>query len=190
MSESIGGVIKALRESRKLSKARLARESGISDAYLVQIEKGDRTPSAAVLRHIARALRIAPHRLLIPGGHYDADLLAKAESHTRIKIEFIESERGEPLDEDGRDRLLHASLDELERSAAQTEAFENADPEELQRFMDRMTDPDSMSSDEYWNLEWEADTPWAPEGWADLSDRDRSIVQQLITRLAQLQPKG
>lgn len=49
-----GSVIRAMRADRKVSQCGLAREIGISAAYLSQIENGRRMPSQAVLGRIAR----------------------------------------------------------------------------------------------------------------------------------------
>ena len=45
VSGEIGGLIEEMRRSRKLTKAELARRSGISEFYLYQLLKGSRKPS-------------------------------------------------------------------------------------------------------------------------------------------------
>lgn len=187
MADTIAQTIKRFREERKLSKARLARESGISDAYLVQIEKGDRTPSDAVLVNLARALRIAPHHLFIPAGLYHPDRVARAREVADSWIAHEETESGTTLDDDARDRLLDRAFDYLDREDAIDEHMrrEGTDREEEERNFMREEFPLKLSAEEYWG--WDKRTAWAPEGWNDLSARDRHLVQQLITRLVQLQ---
>ncbi len=64
----IGGYIREQRESSKLSLRRLAQESGISNPYLSQIERGLRKPSAEILQQIAKALRISAEQLYVQAG--------------------------------------------------------------------------------------------------------------------------
>lgn len=60
MGEHVGSVLKKLREERGLSKSRLSREAAVSNAYVVQIEKGQRSPSEEILYRFARAQSPAP----------------------------------------------------------------------------------------------------------------------------------
>ena len=64
----IGKLITGYRDSRNLTKAELARRSGVSAPYLTQIEAGHRAPSETVLRQIAGALKIRNIDLLEPAG--------------------------------------------------------------------------------------------------------------------------
>jgi transcriptional regulator with XRE-family HTH domain len=64
----IGDYIREQRESSKLSLRRLAQESGISNPYLSQIERGLRKPSAEILQQIAKALRISAEQLYVQAG--------------------------------------------------------------------------------------------------------------------------
>jgi len=52
-----------------MTKAELARRSGVSAPYLTQIEANDRTPSKEVLIRIAGALGIENFKLLEPAGY-------------------------------------------------------------------------------------------------------------------------
>lgn len=171
--------IKKLREERKLSKSRLAREAGFSDAYLVQIEKGQRNPSGSVLRSIAKALRVPPHVLLLPTGHYDEETLTLArEMVTRIQ-EREEAERGRALTSEELDRLLAVQLESLDLShqIAETDAEEELEYR-------RQHDPLSLSPEQFW--QWNESQAWAPEHWNTLTQRDRNLVQELINRLVEL----
>jgi transcriptional regulator with XRE-family HTH domain len=64
----IGEYIREQRESSRLSLRRLAEESGISNPYLSQIERGLRKPSAEILQQIAKALRISAEQLYVQAG--------------------------------------------------------------------------------------------------------------------------
>lgn len=180
MQEHIGLTIKRLREERKLSKARLAREAGFSDAYLVQIEKGDRTPSESVLRSLAKALRVPPHTLLLPTGYYsDKDLALAREMVARVQ-EHEEAERGRVLTPEELDRLLALQLDSL--SPSRNMSDEDYEAEELH--YRRLYKPLSLSPEEFW--QWNKSQAWAPEHWNTLTERDRRLVQELINRLVEL----
>ncbi|GEM_PF-39171 len=54
---------KQVRESKGLDVAMVAREIGISPAYLQQFESGERVPSEPILRNIARALDVDVNEL-------------------------------------------------------------------------------------------------------------------------------
>jgi transcriptional regulator with XRE-family HTH domain len=189
MAEHIGLTIKELREGRKLSKARLAREAGFSDAYLVQIEKGDRTPSTSVLLSIAKALRVPPHQLLLQAGYYTDAETETARTRAEHEIARIEAERNGPLLQEERDRLYAVEYDRIGLERSQEEYY--ADPaawQETETAFMRENDPLALTSDEFW--QWDKAASWAPEHWNDLSDRDRRLVQQLINRLIELGEKA
>jgi len=60
--------LKALREHRGLTQARLARAAGTSSVYISQIERGEREAGRALIRKLAKALKVDPE-LLASGGH-------------------------------------------------------------------------------------------------------------------------
>lgn len=55
----LGGIIREQREQARISLRQLARQAGVSNPYLSQIERGLRTPSAQVLQRIADALSVS-----------------------------------------------------------------------------------------------------------------------------------
>ena len=59
--------IKALREHRGLTQVRLARAAGTSAVYISQIERGEREAGRALVRKLAKALKVDPE-LLASGG--------------------------------------------------------------------------------------------------------------------------
>ncbi len=64
----LGEFIRDQRLSSRLSLRRLSDLAGISNPYLSQIERGLRKPSAEILQHIAKALRIQAETLYIRAG--------------------------------------------------------------------------------------------------------------------------
>jgi len=64
----LGEFIRDQRLSSRLSLRRLSDLAGISNPYLSQIERGLRKPSAEILQHIARALRIQAETLYVRAG--------------------------------------------------------------------------------------------------------------------------
>jgi len=67
----VGDYIREQREAAALSVRRLAADSGVSNPYLSQIERGLRKPSAEVLNQIAKALRISAEQLYVRAGLLD-----------------------------------------------------------------------------------------------------------------------
>jgi transcriptional regulator with XRE-family HTH domain len=61
---SLGARIAALRDEKTLSQSALARLVGTSQSAISQIESGERNPSYATIREIARALEITPAHLV------------------------------------------------------------------------------------------------------------------------------
>ena len=68
--------IKGLRENAKISLRQLAQQAGVSNAYISQIERGLRKPSAEVLANIAGALRVST-----PAMYLRAGLLGDGDTH-------------------------------------------------------------------------------------------------------------
>ena len=70
---SLGDYLKEQRTSAQLSLRQLAEQTGVSNPYLSQIERGLRRPSAEVLQQIAKALRISAEQLYIRAGIVSPD---------------------------------------------------------------------------------------------------------------------
>lgn len=66
--EGLGDYLREQRTSAQLSLRQLAEQTGVSNPYLSQIERGLRRPSAEVLQQIAKALRISAEQLYIRAG--------------------------------------------------------------------------------------------------------------------------
>jgi transcriptional regulator with XRE-family HTH domain len=70
---SLGEFIAGQRRAAQLSLRQLAEQTGISNPYLSQIERGLRKPSAEVLQQLAKALRVSAETLYIRAGILDPD---------------------------------------------------------------------------------------------------------------------
>jgi transcriptional regulator with XRE-family HTH domain len=64
----LGEFIREQRRVGQLSLRKLSEQSGISNPYLSQIERGLRRPSAEILQQIARALEISAETLYVQAG--------------------------------------------------------------------------------------------------------------------------
>ncbi len=69
----VGRYIREQRRQAELSLRNLARQAGVSNPYLSQIERGLRQPSAKILKDIAKALRISAETLYLRAGILDPD---------------------------------------------------------------------------------------------------------------------
>jgi transcriptional regulator with XRE-family HTH domain len=70
---SLGEFIAGQRRAAQLSLRQLAEQTGISNPYLSQIERGLRKPSAEVLQQLAKALRVSAATLYVRAGILDPD---------------------------------------------------------------------------------------------------------------------
>ena len=64
----IGAFIREQRQHAKLSLRRLAKDAGVSNPYLSQVERGLRKPSAEILQQLAKGLRISAEQLYVQAG--------------------------------------------------------------------------------------------------------------------------
>lgn len=101
----LGAFIREQRKNAQLSLRHLARQAGVSNPYLSQIERGLRKPSAEILQAIAKALRISAETLYVRAGileERDSDLVAAimgdttlTEQQRRALLEVYSSFRAE-----------------------------------------------------------------------------------------------
>src|ERR1700744_2097835 len=130
---SIGEYIRQQREQAKISMRQLAQNTGVSNPYLSQIERGLRKPSADILQQLAKGLRLSAEALYVQAGILDdrpadsgvrSSLLADPELSERQKqvlMEIYESFRKE-------NAAMAAAVDEAE-AQAQAEAEAQAQAE-------------------------------------------------------------
>jgi transcriptional regulator with XRE-family HTH domain len=65
---TLGEYIREQRESAEVSLRQLAKNAGVSNPYLSQVERGLKKPSAEILGQIASALRISAETLYVRAG--------------------------------------------------------------------------------------------------------------------------
>lgn len=83
-SNTFGPYLKSLRESNKLTIAKLADLTGISTSYISRIEKGERSPTAGKLKQMAPHLQTSWTHLLIKAGYtVDEDTFIIDDEETR-----------------------------------------------------------------------------------------------------------
>ena len=66
--ENLGDYLREQRTQARLTLRQLAEQTGVSNPYLSQIERGLRRPSAEVLQQLAKALRISAETLYVRAG--------------------------------------------------------------------------------------------------------------------------
>jgi transcriptional regulator with XRE-family HTH domain len=84
---SLGEYLREQRRAAELSLRELAREAGVSNPYLSQVERGLRKPSAEVLHKIAGALQISAEHLFVQAGLLDETLEARASTEAVINAD-------------------------------------------------------------------------------------------------------
>ena len=121
---TLGDFIAAQRRTAELSLRQLADQTGISNPYLSQIERGLRKPSAEVLQQLAKALRVSAESLYVRAGILDP----KDHGSTTVEMAVL-ADPG--LTERQKHVLIeiHSSfVKENERNAADQAAAAPADP--------------------------------------------------------------
>ena len=86
----LGEIIRRQRVVRPLTQYELAAISGVSPSHLGRIERGERFPSAHVLRRIAKPLGFEEDELFILAGYLSPQSVDKAETdqgHTDGQID-------------------------------------------------------------------------------------------------------
>lgn len=90
---SLGEFIAAQRRSARLTLRQLSEQSGISNPYLSQIERGLRRPSAEVLQQLSKALRVSAETLYVRAGILDPTDHAVTGVETAILADTAITER-------------------------------------------------------------------------------------------------
>jgi transcriptional regulator with XRE-family HTH domain len=80
---TLGEFIREQRSGSQISLRELAKQAGISNPYLSQIERGLRKPSAEILQQIAKALRISAETMYVHAGLLDRETLASEDDGVR-----------------------------------------------------------------------------------------------------------
>jgi transcriptional regulator with XRE-family HTH domain len=83
---SLGEFIAAQRRAAQLSLRQLAEQTGISNPYLSQIERGLHEPSAGILKSIAAGLGIPAEKLYAAAGWLEDDDTEKGDTDVETAI--------------------------------------------------------------------------------------------------------
>ena len=114
MEESnFGYFLKSLRDKQRMSLRDVEKESGVSNAYIAQLEKGDRpAPSPDILKKLARAYNVTVRELLMRAGYLDEpEVTATEEERIDAAFQYVLADpdyklgtrlRGEDLDIKGK----------------------------------------------------------------------------------------
>jgi transcriptional regulator with XRE-family HTH domain len=114
MEESnFGHFLKSLRKRQHMSLRDVERESGVSNAYLSQLESGDRPPPRPeMLKKLARAYNVTVRELLMRAGYLDEpEVTATEEERIEAAFQYAMADpdyklgtriRGEDLDVQGK----------------------------------------------------------------------------------------
>ena len=114
MEESnFGHFLKSLRDKQRMSLRDVEKRSGVSNAYIAQLEKGDRpAPSPDILKKLARAYNVTVRELLMRAGYLDEpEVTATEEERIEAAFQYVLSDpdyklgtrlRGEDLDTKGK----------------------------------------------------------------------------------------
>ena len=82
--KSLGDRVRQARARRGMTRKQLARDSGVSERYLAQIEGGEGNISVLVLRQLARALNVSVDVLLFEGPEPPVELVHTVEFLRRL----------------------------------------------------------------------------------------------------------
>ena len=80
--KNLGKVLKQQRHSANLTLHELSAASSVSPSHLGRIEKGERFPSAAILKRIAKPLNFCEDELFTLAGYLSPRLAPETESDT------------------------------------------------------------------------------------------------------------
>jgi XRE family aerobic/anaerobic benzoate catabolism transcriptional regulator len=87
--KELGDRVRQARARRGMTRKQLARDSGVSERYVAQIEGGEGNISVLVLRHLARALNVSADVLLFEGPEPPVELVHTVEFIRRLSMEDL-----------------------------------------------------------------------------------------------------
>ena len=90
---TLGEFIASQRRAAELSLRQLAEQTGVSNPYLSQIERGLRKPSAEVLQQLSKALRVSAETLYVKAGILDPDDHPATTVETAVLADLAITER-------------------------------------------------------------------------------------------------
>ena len=184
------------REALGWSKRRLARASGLSAPYVVQMESGERPVTVKALARIADAVGLHPYALLTEAGFIPADHVREAEAMAAEGMKDPEIANRARADDTGgkltwliADYLMLLGDDPygLGPDAAPLVAIDwsTLAPERWKAMQESGGRIKTLSGVIEEAHEWIANerrAPTAIEGWNELTDTQRALVQQLVNQ--------
>ena len=90
---TLGEFIASQRRAAELSLRQLAEQTGVSNPYLSQIERGLRKPSAEVLQQLSKALRVSAETLYVKAGILDPEDHPATTVETAVLADLAINER-------------------------------------------------------------------------------------------------
>ena len=87
--KSLGDRMRQTRARRGMTRKQLARDSGVSERYLAQIESGHGNISVLVLRQLAKALNVSVDVLLLEDAEPPVELVHTVEFLRRLSLEDL-----------------------------------------------------------------------------------------------------
>ena len=86
--------LKSLRERQRMSLRDVEKESGVSNAYIAQLERGDRpAPSPEILRKLAKPYKVTVRELLMKAGYLDEpEVTATEEERIEAAFQYVLSD--------------------------------------------------------------------------------------------------
>jgi XRE family transcriptional regulator, aerobic/anaerobic benzoate catabolism transcriptional regulator len=97
----LGDRVRQARARRGMTRKQLARDSGVSERYLAQIEAGHGNISVLVLRQLAKALNVSIDVLLVEGPEPPVELVHTIEFLRRLSLDDLKLARQLLLDQFG-----------------------------------------------------------------------------------------
>ena len=191
MGNLAGDFVRRERKSRSWGVRQLARESGLSHAYISQIESGKRPATMRAIALIAKALGLKPYEALVQAGLIPTEDLLRAQemaSRAADSMPPVEGPHREEGDADRRERLL---VDYLRALGYEPDAPDFAAQPVRPHYDWRALDPNALEPRAAYVRkelaailsEQEREPVPVLEGWDELSDDDRMSIQHMVNRL-------
>lgn len=91
---SFGEYIRQLRKQLKMSQRDVEREYGVSNAYLSQLEQGDKPPPRPdILKKLALAYRVTVREMMLRAGYFDEpEVTATEEERVETAFQYVMSD--------------------------------------------------------------------------------------------------
>ncbi len=83
--QNLGKILRQQRQAASLTLYDLSAASDVSPSHLGRIEKGDRYPSASVLKRIAKPLGFSEEQIFTLAGYLTSDQNGKSDESLKIK---------------------------------------------------------------------------------------------------------